>query len=289
MIIDVSKHQGVVDWDTVKPHIDGAILRMGYGTDIAKNDDETFERNYDACKRLGIPIGVYLYSYAKTADAARSEATHALRLLSGKTIEGHVWFDSEQRGTERIAATACSIFYNRLTAQGFKVGIYAGEAWFNKYLKTLPYPLWIAKYGLNTGKQGKRPSVGRDVYLWQYTSRATVPGIKGKVDASIFLDGAKPAEKPNSDSKPAEKPLANNYSGKAGYEGMKTLRMGDTGQQVKTLQALLGYKFGYATTIKTIDGRCGDATGRCVLDFQKDHGLTIDGVVGSNTWKALLN
>ena len=81
ILIDVSEHQGVIDWEKAMYHIDGTILRCGYGGDNPDQDDECFRRNADECTRLGIPFGVYIYSYAKTIDGIKSEAAHVLRLI----------------------------------------------------------------------------------------------------------------------------------------------------------------------------------------------------------------
>lgn len=70
-LIDVSEHQGVIDWEQVKDHIDGVILRCGYGMDIASQDDKQWARNVAECERLGIPYGVYIYSYATNTDRAK--------------------------------------------------------------------------------------------------------------------------------------------------------------------------------------------------------------------------
>ena len=83
--VDVSEHNGVVDWDKAKADgVQFAMLRMGYGSDLKSQDDSQFERNVHECERLGIPWGAYLYSYALTVEQAKSEAKHALRLLNGK-------------------------------------------------------------------------------------------------------------------------------------------------------------------------------------------------------------
>lgn len=82
--IDVSHHQGTIDWDAVKATgVDFAIIRCGFGSDYVSQDDKQWRANVEDCERLGIPYGVYLYSYATSLDQARSEAAHALRLLKG--------------------------------------------------------------------------------------------------------------------------------------------------------------------------------------------------------------
>ena len=80
-VIDVSYANGQVDWETVKPYIDGAIIQLGYGMNIESQDDKQFSRNISECERLDIPYGVYLYSYADTMEKVRSEAEHTLRII----------------------------------------------------------------------------------------------------------------------------------------------------------------------------------------------------------------
>ena len=82
--IDVSEHNGVIDWEQVKnSDVKFVIIRCGYGQDYTSQDDLYWERNVKECVRLGIPFGVYLYSYAMTPAAAKSEAERVLRLISG--------------------------------------------------------------------------------------------------------------------------------------------------------------------------------------------------------------
>ena len=70
-LIDVSTWQGEIDWEQVKPYIDGAIIRCSNGATGNTTPDPQFERNSSECERLGIPYGVYVYSYARTANDAR--------------------------------------------------------------------------------------------------------------------------------------------------------------------------------------------------------------------------
>ena len=184
MIIDVSHHQGKIDWARVKPQIDAAILRCGYST---SGKDRCFEYNATECERLGIPYGVYFYSYAQNVPTAAIEAQHCLDLLKGRKVSGHVWFDSEQDGTQTVARSAAELFCRTVKAAGYKPGIYASESWFKRYLKGMGYPTWVAKYGANNGAAGVRPNIGEAVNLWQYTSRGIVNGISGGVDVSQII------------------------------------------------------------------------------------------------------
>ena len=86
VVIDVSSYNGFIQWDNMKNYIEGTIIRIGYGSDIQSQDDAAAIRNMDECERLGIPYGVYLYSYALDYYDAASETAHALRLLKGETV-----------------------------------------------------------------------------------------------------------------------------------------------------------------------------------------------------------
>ncbi len=73
--VDVSEWQGTIDWEKVKnAGIQYAILRAGYGDDYTSQDDKTWKANVAACEKLGIPYGVYLYSYATTVSGAKKES-----------------------------------------------------------------------------------------------------------------------------------------------------------------------------------------------------------------------
>lgn len=183
-VIDVSKHQGKIDWEQTKAHIDGAIIRCGYGQDIKSQDDQYFKYNADECIRLGIPFGVYLYSYAKTIEAAKSEAAHVLRLIEpykGK-LSFPVYYDLEEAGTQNGAVERALVFGDLIEKAGFWHGIYANQYWWRTYLKDGldKYTKWVAKYS-NTKPSG----ISGTYDIWQYTSDGAVAGINGRVDMNI--------------------------------------------------------------------------------------------------------
>ena len=90
--IDVSEHQGVIDWEKVKDNVDGVIIRAGYGRG---NADKQFVRNITECNRLGIPCGVYWFSYAYNPDMARNEAKYCLDAIKPYRVELPVAYDFE--------------------------------------------------------------------------------------------------------------------------------------------------------------------------------------------------
>jgi lysozyme len=97
--IDVSHHQGVIDWDKAKNEIDYTILSIGYGDNYTSQDDVQFKRNADECTRLGIPFGVYIYSYAENTTQAKSEADHVIRVIEGYKLDYPVYYDLEDEPT----------------------------------------------------------------------------------------------------------------------------------------------------------------------------------------------
>ncbi|MCF2557955.1 RICIN domain-containing protein [Fournierella massiliensis] len=185
--IDVSHHQGVIDWEAVKnAGIDFAMIRCGYGNDQTDQDDKQWERNVSECERLGIPYGVYFYSYALTADMAVSEGQHAVRLLQGHTPDLPVFFDMEENsqlvvGSNGLAEIA-RIFTDIVSAQGYEVGVYASLNWWNHYLTDPVFEnwyRWVAEWRSSC-------SYGGRYEMWQYTSDGSVSGINGRVDMDYW-------------------------------------------------------------------------------------------------------
>ena len=179
-VIDVSYAQGLIDWGKVKGQVDGAILQAGYGSDFIYQDDVQFERNAAECERLGIPYGIYIYSYAQTEAQAHSEASHVLRLASGKKLSYPIYFDAEQAGTEGVAKRNADIFCIDIENAGYFAGIYANENWWRNYLTGLEnYTKWVAKYSTN------KPAIN-NYDAWQFSDCALINGINGGVDISYF-------------------------------------------------------------------------------------------------------
>ena len=185
MIIDVSIHNGVIDWNKVKESgVTGAIIRCGYGRDFPKYDDARFNENIEGALKVGLKVGVYLYSYAKTIEAAMSEAKHVLRLVNAykENVTLPIYYDLEEAGTEATAKQRAEVFGDIIEAAGFWCGVYASESWWNTYLKGLNrFTKWVAKWGKNDGVPHNKPEInGTD--MWQYTSKGKIAGIRGYVD-----------------------------------------------------------------------------------------------------------
>lgn len=186
--IDVSKHQGVIDWDKVKAAgIEFAMLRLGIGSDITSQDDAQFERNVRECERVGIPWGAYLYSYALTVEDEKSEAAHALRLLKGKNPTFPVAFDMEDADgykkkhgmpSNESLVDICYEFLLTLENAGYYAVLYASLSWLNNQLNSSKldrFDKWVAQWN-------DKCTYGKPFGMWQYTSDGSVAGISGRVD-----------------------------------------------------------------------------------------------------------
>ncbi len=185
--IDVSEHQGRIDWDAVKASgIDFAILRVGFGApSFGGRVDYQFNRNISECERLGIPYGVYIYSYAFDNQQAADEASMVIDCLSGHNPRLPVYYDLEDKtiiadGRQSGIASRAQTFCNKISAAGYKPGIYANLNWFTKILtdpvfKSGSWDHWIAQYNSQCDYTGSYS-------FWQYTSSGKVSGIGGNVD-----------------------------------------------------------------------------------------------------------
>lgn len=171
MIIDVSYHDGTIDWVKAKPNIEAAIIRCGYGQDLKKQDDKQYTRNVSECKRLGIPFGVYFYSYADSIDRVDGEVAHLKRLLSGVSPELPIFLDLEENKTIPIAKEVANKWLKAMS--GYNVGIYANSWWWDNYLKGVKCQKWVAEWD-NT-----QPKIDGMV-LWQYDAYGTVAGVGTK-------------------------------------------------------------------------------------------------------------
>lgn len=192
--IDVSHHQGTIDWDRVAGQIDFAILRCGYGSNTTEQDDRQWKANVEACTRLKIPFGVYIYSYATTEAQAVSEARHVLRLLEGYSPSLPVYLDLEDDSILAKCDNAqilrnAKAFCDLIQEAGYEVGIYANTNWWTNYLTSAEYEKWdrwVARYAQQTG-------YGKHYSMWQYTSTGSVKGISGNVDMNYWYGDFPPA------------------------------------------------------------------------------------------------
>ena len=208
--IDVSEHNGTIDWQSVKDAgIDFAILRVGFAGDTSGGRlDYYFKRNVSECERLGIPYGVYLYSYARNEDEAQAEARLMLSALKGHSPTLPVYYDLEERKTNADGspmwtpfndpsklASIAKTFCGQIAAAGYKPGIYANVNWFKNYLTdpcflSSGWSIWTAQYwygGRYDECLGLTPDAPAKYDCWQYSARGSVSGVSGDVDVNYWF------------------------------------------------------------------------------------------------------
>ena len=191
--IDVSKHNGNIDWNAVKNDgIDFAIIRCGYrgSSSGALVIDPLYYSNMSGAQSAGINTGVYFFTQAVNEAEAVEEASMVLELLSGYSLQMPVYLDVEAshgRGDqiscdERTAV--CQAFLATIRNAGYTAGIYSNKKWFEEgRLNTATftdYKIWLAQYV-------DIPTYTATRYdMWQYTSKGHVAGIGGNVDMNVL-------------------------------------------------------------------------------------------------------
>lgn len=201
--IDVSGYQKDIDWQKVKDAgIDFAILKIG-NINAREPDgwytDSYFQRNVTECERLGIPYGVYAYSYAKNADDAVKGADHIIALLKGHNPTLPVYLDLEDNSIKDTDhASIAKAFCNTISATGYTPGIYASASWFKNILtdpcfSNSGWGIWTAQYWYGQrydASLGLGPEYPAKFDCWQYSILSTVPGIDGYCDINYwYKDG----------------------------------------------------------------------------------------------------
>lgn len=180
--IDVSKHNGTIDWSKASKKVSFAILRAGYGSDYSQVDAQ-FENNYNGCKNNNVPIGAYWYCYATTTSGAQHEALVCAEVINGKSFELPIFYDVEEKSVLALGKTKVSeiarTFLTTLKKAGVNVGIYSMVSALNSYFDDdilTSYDVWCAHVGVS------QPSYSGDYAIWQFSWTGTIDGITEKVD-----------------------------------------------------------------------------------------------------------
>lgn len=185
--IDVSEHNGVINWEEVKKHIGFAMIRVGYG----KNHlDKQFTRNASECERLGIPYGFYWFSYACSENDARLEAAYLIGAISGFKPKYPVAYDFEEDSynyafanakEEVVPAKFAKTFLEQIKIAGYKPMLYTNYSCLNKWFDAPyylgDYDLWFASWGINQPQMACQ--------IWQKSANGRIDGINTVVDLNI--------------------------------------------------------------------------------------------------------
>lgn len=206
------------------------------------------------------------------------------------------------RSTQAVTDRALA-FLNQIEAlTGIKPIVYTYVSFANENfdMRLADYPLWIAHYNVDT------PSPtnvwGNNYVGHQYTEHGNIQGISGNVDINNFKDGIA-SNAPYTNNISVDTPQDNIVlqlqklinlqgfgiiaeDGIAGNDTVNhcpTVKEGAEGEITKWIQLRVGF------TGDDVDGAFGESTNNAVIGFQSSRGLDADGIVGTNTWRALLN
>lgn len=234
--IDVSHHQGRIDWSQVAKigitsagnlPVSFAILKCIYESQSHGKDDQ-FEANYKGCIDNGIAVGVYLYHASKSLANPISEANALIKALNGRKLQLGIWHDLEDKTLQQAGNAAIKQLLETEDAifrsAGYTdIGIYCNKYWHDsildtKYLKPIYKYWWIARTLKNdTGIiPGDSMSPHKYADAWQYSHKGRVAGISGNVDLNIDYTGLAAAM-----SGDIPKPSVGDTSSKLGIKTIK--------------------------------------------------------------------
>jgi GH25 family lysozyme M1 (1,4-beta-N-acetylmuramidase) len=190
--IDVSKWNGVIDWDKVKnAGVEFAIIRAGYRGSVTGSlvEDPYFVENIRGAKAAGVEVGIYFFTQAVNEVEAVEEASMVMALTKDYELDFPIFIDTEGAGGNgradgldaQVRTKVCQAFCETLANEGYLAGVYASRNWYNTQLDTgalQAFSIWLAEYRSVPLYQGYYE-------MWQYTSKGKVDGIEGNVDMNI--------------------------------------------------------------------------------------------------------
>ena len=186
--IDVSKYQANIDWSQAKSAVSFAIVRCGYRGmyDGQLHEDPYFYKNMSGAKANGVSVGVYIYSTALNEAEAVQEASMAVAMAQkagGCSYPIFIDMEDKVRGQGSLSTAQrmaiLNAFVSTVQSSGYKAGVYCSKNWMTSLMDANSVPsscsVWIAQYNTSCTYSGRKN-------MWQYSSKGSVPGIKGYVD-----------------------------------------------------------------------------------------------------------
>ncbi len=191
--IDVSNHQGDIDWESVKNSgVEFVFIRIGFGHNREAKimEDEKFRKNLEGARNAGLKVGLYFYSYATEIWEAEEQANWIVKTLNGEKIDLPIVFDYEtwkSFPTYNINIVdlnkVAKRFLDILHDNGYEGMNYSSKYYLNTIWNLSEYPTWLAHYVSKT-------NYDKDFKVWQFSNTGEVPGINGFVDLDVlYLEG----------------------------------------------------------------------------------------------------
>lgn len=193
--IDVSEHQGAINWEAVAPNVDFAFIRLGYrgyGEGGGLVTDAYYSSNMEGATAAGIPVGVYFYSQAISYEEGVEEANFVLNQLGDYGLSYPIVLDREDPMVDEARTNSLSVeehtqatlgFLETIAASGHRAMMYTNRMYYSLYVdleQIYNYPIWYAQYA-------DEPDWPYEFAIWQYTENGTVPGISGSVDLNLQM------------------------------------------------------------------------------------------------------
>jgi GH25 family lysozyme M1 (1,4-beta-N-acetylmuramidase) len=192
--IDVSSHQGSIDWQQVADAgVEFVMIRAGFRgfSEGILYEDERAQENYQGAKAAGLRIGAYFFSQATSVEEALEEAEMFLQIIADWEIDMPLVFDWEYiSSTARTAdmkrrlLTDCTIAFNeRIRQEGYESMIYFNPHLASNFLhleELADYPFWLAMYTDWMNYEHR-------FHMWQFTNEGKVPGISTAVDLNLWI------------------------------------------------------------------------------------------------------
>lgn len=310
--IDISNNNPKLNYDYMKASgVEIAIIKLKEGVTFFDPDRDI---HYKGCKNAGMKVG--FYHYFSKSTAALDQANGFLEELKKYSYEIIPVLDFEDPQIQNKSDKVVTFMERCKEVLGYYPVLYTYESFLCNFDdRCKKYPLWIAKYGPDDGVTKVSYSApGYNVVGFQYTSRAIIKGSNGYIDMNDFYEGML-LNKVNTSINKSNSSINKNVDWLSEYlkswnwkewvgklqrtigvnidkivgpitlKACTLLKKGMYGEIVRRLQEILK---AYGFNCGDIDGIFGDKTYNAVVAFQKSRGLAIDGIVGYNTWKALL-
>ena len=191
--IDISYHNGEIDFSKIKSKIDFIIMRAGYGKKIDSKEIK-FDIYYEEAKKDNIPIGTYLYCYALTPEESLLEAKAFLKKVNGKKFEFPVYYDVEEKsilntGSKNVEALI-NTFCEELEKNGYYCGLYSSANCLDNIITDKikqKYAIWVANWGVD------KPMYKGPWGIWQYSADGHMDGIQSqKIDLDLAITDYEP-------------------------------------------------------------------------------------------------
>ncbi|MFL0251417.1 GH25 family lysozyme [Clostridium neuense] len=299
--IDIYSGNDISDYSTIKSQgIDIVVAKATQGIDYT---DSSFNYRCNHVRDAGLKFGAYHFAGGLYGHTPEAEAQHFLDTIKGQTFDICLWLDLEDYSLKTWGKQEAIDFANRFISyvqtRGYKIGIYCCQSFYYENLagNILNVPVWLANYS-------KQPTQFSNIVSWQYSETGRLNSASGNLDMDYFNDsvftGQAPQQVNNNTSNAVTQSSTDasistlqselnrqgfgnlkvdNIPGKRTLAACPTLHYGSQGNITKWVQQQLGIN---------ADGTFGKQTRQAIFNFQRSHGLYADGIVGHNTWKALL-